>query len=375
MPAAATASAAPLSATAPLSAATGLVPPLVLTMGDPAGIGLDITLSAWAARRASPLPDFVLLADPATVKDRAARLGIAVCLRVFDSVADAVHAAARDASIMAEAIAVARVPLAAPVVAGQADPRNAPAVIAAIERAVSATVAGEASAIVTNPIAKSVLAASGFPHPGHTEFLGVLGEQLQPGRGRPPVMMLACAALRVVPLTVHIPLRAVPDAITTAGLIATAETTAQALRRDFGLAAPRLAIAGLNPHAGEDGLLGREDIEIIAPAIAELRARGLSVTGPHPADTLFHAAARERYDAAIAMYHDQALIPIKTLAFDTGVNVTLGLPFVRTSPDHGTAFDIAGSGKASPASLVAALRLAADMAARRRAARAYGGAP
>jgi 4-hydroxythreonine-4-phosphate dehydrogenase len=218
---------------------------------------------------------------------------------------------------------------------------------------------------VTNPIAKSVLYAAGFAHPGHTEFLAALGERHAPGRRFHPVMMLAAPELRIVPLTVHIPLAEVPRAISRGLIFETVRTTWDALRRDFAIAQPRIAVTGLNPHAGEGGAIGAEERQVIAPAILELQSEGLTVTGPHPADTLFHAAARRGYDAVIAMYHDQALIPVKTLAFDTAVNVTLGLPFVRTSPDHGTAFDIAGQGRASPESLIAALKLAHDIAARR----------
>jgi 4-hydroxythreonine-4-phosphate dehydrogenase len=241
-------------------------------------------------------------------------------------------------------------------------------VIAAIEAATAAVARGEASALVTNPIAKHVVASASFPYPGHTEFLGALAARHWPGRPHTPVMMLAAPSLRVVPLTVHCRLADVPGAITRDLILETAHITHAALKRDFGIAAPRLAVTGLNPHAGEEGSMGREEIEVIAPAIAALRAEGLAVTGPHPADTLFHAAARARYDAVLCMYHDQALIPFKTVAFEDGVNVTLGLPFVRTSPDHGTAFDIAGEGRASARSFIEALKLAASIAAARAAA-------
>jgi 4-hydroxythreonine-4-phosphate dehydrogenase len=236
-------------------------------------------------------------------------------------------------------------------------------VIAAIEAATAAVAAGHASAIVTAPISKETLYATGFPFPGHTEFLAELAARHRPGQTFHPVMMLACDQLRVVPLTIHIPLQDVPGRITADLLTSTARILAADLTRYFGLARPRIAIAGLNPHAGEGGTIGREEVEVIAPAIARLRGEGLDIAGPLSADTMFHAAARARYDAAICMYHDQAHLPIKTLAFDEGVNVTLGLPFVRTSPDHGTAFDIAGTGKARPDSFIAALRLAAKMAA------------
>jgi 4-hydroxythreonine-4-phosphate dehydrogenase len=275
-----------------------------------------------------------------------------------------------------------------PAAPGRPDPANAAAVIGSIRRAVELAMAGEAAAVVTNPIQKKVLIDAGFAHAGHTEYLGELA-----GPGHKPVMMLACPGrparrppssasrkqgapqdgapgLRVVPVTVHVPLAEALRLLTTERIVATARATAQALRQDFGLAAPRLAVAGVNPHAGEDGALGREDAEIVAPAVAALQAEGIDARGPLSPDTLFHEAARARYDAAICMYHDQALIPLKTLDFFGGVNITLGLPFVRTSPDHGTAPDIAGKGIANPASLMAALRLAHEMAARRAAARA-----
>ncbi|MGD9803687.1 MAG: 4-hydroxythreonine-4-phosphate dehydrogenase PdxA [Hyphomicrobiaceae bacterium] len=330
--------------------------PLALTMGDPAGIGLDITIKAWAQRAVSPLPPFVLLTDPDAVAARARQLGLSCDIAVVAEIP------ARQ-PLASEALPVLPVKLGAPVEAGIANPANAGGTIEAIELAVRETMAGRASGIVTNPISKATVYAAGFAHPGHTEFLGELAGRYVPGRAWTPVMMLASDELRVVPLTVHIPLAAVPSSVTYERILDVCRITARDLASRFGIARARIAVAGLNPHAGEDGSLGREEIEIIAPAIKALRREGLDVTGPHSADTLFHGAARARYDVAVCMYHDQALIPIKTLSFDTGVNVTLGLPFIRTSPDHGTAFDIAGTGTASPASLVAALRLAARMAA------------
>jgi 4-hydroxythreonine-4-phosphate dehydrogenase len=246
---------------------------------------------------------------------------------------------------------------------------NGAATQSAIREAVLAVGRGAAAGLVTLPIAKSVLKASGFPYPGHTEYLAALAGEIWPGQVWTAVMMLAAPELRVVPATVHIPLSAVPAALSPDRLERTIRITAAALRTDFGLSTPRIAVAGLNPHAGEQGTMGREDDEIIRPVVTALAAEGLAITGPHPADTLFHPAARTRYDAVVAMYHDQALIPIKTIAFDHAVNVTLGLPFVRTSPDHGTAFDIAGRNLADPSSFFAALRLADAMAGRRRAAR------
>jgi len=244
---------------------------------------------------------------------------------------------------------------------GQPDATSAPAAIASIRRAVEDVMAGQAAAVVTNPIAKSVLTRAGFADPGHTEFLGRLVQEMT-GQNVTPVMLLWSPELAVVPVTIHIPLRQVVSALSTALIVETGRVVARDFTTRFGIARPRLAVAGLNPHAGEDATLGEEDRDIVAPAVERLRAEGIDARGPLPADTMFHAAARARYDVALCMYHDQALIPIKTLAFDHGVNVTLGLPFVRTSPDHGTAFDLAGSGKADPSSLAAALKLAARLA-------------
>ena len=331
--------------------------PLAVSMGDPAGIGPEITLRAWLERNERGLEPFVLYADKDAVLERARLLGLSVPVAPVGAAGEALD-------VFGSALPVLHAPLAVRARAGVGDAANRGAIIGAIEAATAAVVRGEASAIVTNPIAKHVVLADDFPFPGHTEFLAALAERHY-GRSYRPVMMLASSELRVVPLTVHCALAAVPKAITRGLIFETVRTTYTALKRDFGIAAPRIAIAGLNPHAGEEGSMGREEIDVIAPAIADLRAEGLSVTGPHSADTLFHAAARRTYDAVIAMYHDQALIPLKTLAFDEGVNVTLGLPFVRTSPDHGTAFDIAAQGRASPASLIAALKLAAAIAAAR----------
>ncbi len=332
--------------------------PIAVTMGDPAGIGLEITCQAWRERHRRGLPPFFLIADADAVGARARDCGRDVPIGMIERPAQAIAA-------FKEQLPIWPVTLQARAQAGHPNIANADAVIAAITRATAAVVQGEAAAIVTNPIAKSVLHAAGFAHPGHTEFLGVLAEHHAPGQRYRPVMMLACPILRVVPLTIHIPLSQVPSALSPALIEETVRIMAAALTADFGIAMPRIAVAGLNPHAGEAGSMGREDSDLIAPAVARLRAEGILVSGPHPADTLFHTEARRGYDAVLAMYHDQALIPIKTLAFDSAVNVTLGLPFVRTSPDHGTAFDIAGRGVASCESLIAALMLAADMAARR----------
>lgn len=337
--------------------------PLAVTMGDPAGIGLELTVMAWHYRHKEPIPPFVFYGCAAALGARASHIGLELPISVVADPRQAID-------VFAGALPVIDIALSTPASPQVADPTNGAAVIAAIERAVGDTVAGHSSAVVTNPIAKSILYQAGFAHPGHTEFLAELAHRLVPGGPYLPVMMIASDALRVVPLTIHIPLSAVPCAISTDAIITCARIMAQALERDFGIARPRIAVAGLNPHAGEDGSMGREDLDIITPAIAQLRSQGIGVTGPHPADTLFHAQRRATYDAVLAMYHDQALIPAKTLAFDTGVNVTLGLPFVRTSPDHGTAFDIAGTGAASPASLIAAMHLARRMSEARAGTRA-----
>jgi len=244
---------------------------------------------------------------------------------------------------------------------GLPDQSSAPAAIAAIRRAVADVLDGAACAMVTSPVAKSVLYHSGFTEPGHTEFLARLVEEAT-GTAAHPVMMLWSPELAVVPVTIHLPLSEVPARLSTELIVETGRIVARDLTRRFGIARPRLAIAGLNPHAGEAGALGQEDHAIVAPAVERLRQDGIDAQGPRPADTMFHAAARASYDAALCMYHDQALIPIKTLAFDHAVNATLGLPLVRTSPDHGTAFDIAGTGRADPSSLIAAIRLAARLA-------------
>jgi 4-hydroxythreonine-4-phosphate dehydrogenase len=319
-------------------------------MGDPAGIGPDIALMAWADRARLRLPPFAVFGDPGMLRERADHLGLPPELATVSDFGAA-------AKVFMRALPVIPV--------GMAGSGKDTAVIAAIEQAAAAVIRGEALALVTNPIAKKTLQQANRRYPGHTEFLAALAEKHNVGRIYQPVMLLASDLLKVVPVTVHVPLAAVPKLLTLQLLLDTIRITAAALERDFGTARPRIAVAGLNPHAGEGGLMGGEEQSIIAPAIAALTAEGLIVTGPHSADTLFRAEMRTTYDVAIAMYHDQALIPLKTLAFDHGVNVTLGLPFVRTSPDHGTAFDIAGSGKARPDSFIAALRLAAELGSRR----------
>jgi 4-hydroxythreonine-4-phosphate dehydrogenase len=340
------------SASAPRSALPSA--PLALTLGEPAGIGPDLAIDVWRRRETLALPPFYLIADPDYVAARAHALGMATPVRTV--------APREAAATFAEALPI--VPLGLKVTAepGRPDATSAPAAIAAIRRAVADVLAGEASAVVTNPVAKNVLYRSGFAEPGHTEFLARLATEAT-GQPLHPVMMLWSPALAVVPVTIHLPLAEVPGRLNRELVVTTGRIVDRDLRERFGIARPRLAVAGLNPHAGEDGALGPEDLAVVAPAVEALRAAGIDARGPLPADTMFHPAARASYDAALAMYHDQALIPIKTLAFDHAVNVTLGLPFVRTSPDHGTAFDIAGSGKADPSSLIAALHLAARLAA------------
>jgi 4-hydroxythreonine-4-phosphate dehydrogenase len=326
--------------------------PIALTMGDPAGIGGELTLRAWQARRGGH-GCFVVLDDPDRLRQLARDMRLDVPVEPIATL-DAVP------SLFHDALPVLPVRLAVPAQHGRPDSKNATAVVASIQRATDLAARLLASAVVTNPINKAALYDAGFAYPGHTEFLaaltGAVGKQ---------IMMLASPALRVVPVTVHASLRRSIEMITSERIVAAARTTEAALRQEFGITEPRLAIAGLNPHAGEQGALGDEETTIIGPAIDELRRDGIDVSGPWPPDTMFTETARARYDVAICMYHDQALIPLKTLDMTHGVNVTLGLPIVRTSPDHGTAYDIAGKGVADPSSLIAALDLAAQLAARR----------
>jgi len=329
---------------------------MAVSMGDPKGIGPDIALMSWLERQRHALPNFIIYGDPDLLAQRARTLGLEVPIKTLTDPAEA-------GSVFAHALPVWPVQASA---MGDEDR----AIVAAIEAAVAAVCAGEALAIVTNPIVKRTLDRVELPYPGHTEFLAELALRHGAATSRPhPVMMLMAEELKVVPVTVHIPLAAVPRALTRQRLADTLRITAAALTGDFGIARPRIAVAGLNPHAGEGGRIGREEIEVIKPAIDAVAAEGIAVTGPYSADTLFHVEARTAYDVAVAMYHDQALVPLKTLAFDRGVNVTLGLPFVRTSPDHGTAFALAGTGKARPGSFIAALRLADAIGRRRAAAR------
>jgi 4-hydroxythreonine-4-phosphate dehydrogenase len=326
---------------------------LALTLGEPAGIGPDLALTVWQRRAELDLPRFYIVADPDFLRRRAAKLRLEVPLAVVSPTAAS--------AAFASALPVVSLDAAVTAEPGCPDQSSAPAAIASIRRAVSDVMAGKAAAVVTNPVAKNVLYKSGFAEPGHTEFLAALVQETT-GKLLRPVMMLWSPELAVVPVTIHLPLKDIFRQLSTELVVETGRIVAHDLRTRFRIAHPRLAVAGLNPHAGENGTLGEEDRAIVAPAVERLVAEGIDARGPLPADSLFHAQARASYDVALCMYHDQALIPIKTLAFDHAVNVTLGLPFVRTSPDHGTAFDIAGKGVADPTSLVAALKLAAALA-------------
>ncbi|MBS3650616.1 4-hydroxythreonine-4-phosphate dehydrogenase PdxA [Pseudaminobacter sp. 19-2017] len=329
--------------------------PLAMTLGEPAGIGPDIALAVWMARTKLHIPPFYLIGDAAFLTSRARRLGYTVPI-VETAPAEATR-------LFPNALPV--VPIGFPIDDRPGDPSQSTvqAVVGSIDRAVEDVFEGRAAAIVTCPISKNVLYGGGFAFPGHTEYLAELALR-RTGEKRHPVMMLAGPDLLVVPVTIHIPLAEVASALTQDMIVETGRIVGNALKAQFGIPRPRLAIAGLNPHAGEGGTIGREDEEIVRPAVEALRSEGFEVAGPLPADTMFHSRARSTYDAALCMYHDQALIPAKTLGFDDAVNVTLGLPFIRTSPDHGTAFELVGSGKALPDSLIAALKLAAKMAAR-----------
>lgn len=330
-------------------------PFLALTQGDPAGIGPEIALKAWLAVRdgkAASAP-FAIVSDSESLRARAAALGLDLLIESAEP-AGVAAAFGRALPVIETGHGFGPAP-------GKPSVLNAKGVLASIEQAVSLTRSGLASAIVTNPIAKHILYEAGFRHPGHTEYLGVLAQDLW-GIEVHPVMLIWSETLAVVPVTIHIPLKEVPSALSCDLVVETGRIVASDMRRRFGIARPRLAFCGLNPHAGEGGALGQEDDAIIRPAVARLKREKIDASGPYPADTMFHARAREKYDVALGMYHDQVLVPAKTLAFDDGVNVTLGLPFIRTSPDHGTAFDIAAKGVARPDSLIAALKLATRLA-------------
>lgn len=324
--------------------------PLALTMGDPAGIGPEISCAAWQALKETG-PVFFVIGDPSQ----------------YDVPVEAIETPAQAESVFSRALPIIPLALAAPVKRGQADGANAAAILAAIEQSVALAASGLAGGIVTNPVSKAVLYAASFKHPGHTEYVAMLTRKLKLAGPRGPVMMLAGEKLRVALVSIHMSLKAAIEGLSAEAIIHTARVTAHALQKDFGIRTPRLALAGLNPHAGEGGSLGREEITIIAPAANALRAEGVDISGPLPPDAMFHEEARTGYDAAICLYHDQGLIPFKALDFWGGVNVTLGLPVIRTSPDHGTGFGIAGKGVARADSLIAAIRMAAGMAARRAA--------
>ena len=330
-------------------------PTLAVTMGDPAGIGPEIIVKAWTAKRQGEHPFFVI-GDHDLLAGAPGAGGLKL---------ERIASAEQAASVFPRALPVLDLPVQAQVVAGKPSPAHAAAVIRWIETASGLALSGAIGGMVTAPITKAPLYEAGFEFPGHTEFLG----ELTHGQGREelrgPVMMLTAQDLKTTLVTIHEPLGAVPGLLTQERIVVTALITARALTEDFGIAKPRLAIAGLNPHAGESGAMGREEAEIIGPACAVLRRLGVDCTDPLPADSLFHASARSRYDAVVCMYHDQALIPVKMLDFWGGVNVTLGLPIVRTSPDHGTGYDIAGRGLARADSLIAAIDMAADIVSRR----------
>ena len=327
--------------------------PLALTLGEPAGIGPDLSLMLWARRKALNVPVFAAVGDRGLLISRAKALGLDVPVRECK-----IDEAGK---LFETALPVIRAGEPATAQPGKPDRTSAQAVIAAIDRTVELVQAGEAAAVVTNPIAKAVMYEAGFLFPGHTEYLA----HLAAGKDRPaphPVMLIWSEELAVVPVTIHVPIKDVPSRLSTELIVETGRIVARDYASRFGIAKARIAVCGLNPHAGEGGSIGDEDERIVMPAILRLVAENIDPHGPYPADTLFHGQARKRYDVVLGMYHDQVLIPAKTLAFDHGVNATLGLPFVRTSPDHGTAFDIAGTGRANPSSLLAALKLARRLA-------------
>lgn len=325
------------------------LPPLAVALGDPAGIGPEIVAKAWEMRVEKHLPRFFAIGDLRSLR------------AVWDGPVEILSAPGDAAAVFDRALPLIQVDDCGAIMPGEPNLGGARCALDSLEIAVGLARAGTACGVVTGPVSKAQLYAIGFTHPGQTEFIaercGISSCNT--------VMMLAGPSLRAVPVTIHTALADVPGQLTTELIVTRARVTARGLQRDFGIAEPRLAVAGLNPHAGESGTLGREEIELIAPAIEQLRAEGIDIAGPLSADTMFHARARARYDAAICMYHDQALIPLKTLHFDDGVNITLGLPIVRTSPDHGTAFDIAGHGTAQPDAMIAAICMAGECATRR----------
>ncbi len=328
--------------------------PIAVTLGEPAGIAPDLTLQAWSNRKKLGLPPFYVRGDASFLGARAEKLELAASIECCTP---------EDASAcFSHALPVVQTGPTLEDTPGIENPETAASVISSIEYCVEDVRSGAAIAVVTNPINKAALYNAGFCHPGHTEFLGELARKHWPEQPSTPVMMIAGPDLMVVPVTIHIPLKDVPYALNTDLIVKTAEITASDLKNRFGFASPRLALCGLNPHAGENGALGTEDRDIIVPAIERLRANGILATGPHPADTLFHPEARMKYDCVLGMYHDQVLVPAKTIGFDDSVNVTLGLPFIRTSPDHGTAYNLAGTGMARVDSFSASIRMAHALA-------------
>jgi len=328
--------------------------PLAVSMGEPAGIGPDLALLAWANRKALKLPPFYVRGDATLFRERAGKLGLTLPIE-STSPDQAASRYPKALPLVQTGPALADTP-------GEEQSETAPSVVASIETSVLDVQAGHACGLVTAPINKAALYKTGFSFPGHTEYLGALAQEHWPGARARPVMMIAGPELMVVPVTIHIPLKAVPDALNVELIVETAEITAEDLKTRFGYTAPRLALCGLNPLAGENGAHGTEDRDVIEPAIRQLRAMGIDATGPHPADTLFHPQARTGYDCVLGMYHDQVLVPAKTIGFDDSVNVTLGLPFVRTSPDHGTAYALAGTGNVRIDSFAASLRMASVLA-------------
>ncbi|MGD1885726.1 MAG: 4-hydroxythreonine-4-phosphate dehydrogenase PdxA [Cohaesibacteraceae bacterium] len=332
--------------------------PLALSMGEPAGVGPDIILATCQSLSNRPgAPSFVVFGDPELLASRARTLGITVSVQLLASTADVTAIPKGTLQVVRAGSPVDDRP-------GQLDPTTGPATVAALDAALDAVHSGQCSGLVTAPIHKANLYQAGFIHPGHTEYLEEKAQTLWGADKARAIMMLAGPALRTVPVTVHVPLSAVHGDLTQEAIVTAGRVTARDLTDRFGLSKPRLAVAGLNPHAGEAGTIGHEDDAVIAPAVRQLQAEGFDAFGPLPADTLFHEEARQGYDAALCMYHDQALIPVKALDFHNTVNVTLGLPFIRTSPDHGTALDLAGTGKASPQSMIAAIEMADAMAQR-----------
>jgi 4-hydroxythreonine-4-phosphate dehydrogenase len=335
------------------SAVSAGLPPLAITLGDPAGVGPELLLAAWVARGAEKLPPYFAVGGAGLLKAAASSGGLEVPVVVITDPAEAAAAFGSALPVLGDADAEYR--------PGLPDRSGAQLALASLTEGARLAASGAAGGLVTGPVAKGRLAEVGFAHPGQTEFVAAACG-IEPEAA---VMMLAGPRLRTIPLTVHVALAAVPGLLTRDLIVARGRIVAAALVRDFGIQAPRLAVAALNPHAGEDGLMGDEEARIIAPAIDALRDHGIAASGPHPADALFAPHARGDYDAALCMYHDQALIPLKALDFDAGVNVTLGLPIVRTSPDHGTAFAIAGQGVARAGATIAAIRMAGECAARR----------